>query len=154
MIKQWLVVVLAAGLITITAPLAAAQDNPANNQQTPPPENGRRHHGMPDPAERTRELTKRLNLSSEQQTKVQDILQTAHKQMESLRQDNSLSEQDRHAKMMEIRKGSDTQIRALLDGKQQKKFDEMQAEHERWGEGHRHGGPPEGGEPQGPPPPQ
>jgi hypothetical protein len=50
--------------------------------------------------------------------------------------------------MMDIRKTSDTQIRALLDSAQQKKWDEMQAKHEQWGHGH-HG---DAGDHQGPPP--
>src|SRR5271157_4845215 len=151
MLKQYLLVLLAAGLISIAAPFAAAQssnDSPPNNQQ-PPQDNGRWRHGPPDPAERTQELTKKLKLTSDQQTKVQDILQSEHSQMESLHQNNSLSQQDRRAKMMDIHKGTDTQIRALLDSTQQKKWDEMQAKREQWGS-HRHGG----GDQQGPPPQQ
>ena len=150
MLKQCLLVLLAAGLISIVVPFAAAQssnDSPANNQQSPPSQdNGRWHHGPPDPVQRTQELTKKLNLTSDQQTKVQDILQSEHSQMESLRQDASLSQQDRRAKMMEIHKSSDAQIRALLDSTQQKKWDEMQAKREQW-QGHLHGG-----DQQGPPP--
>ena len=155
MLKQCLLVLLAASLITIAVPFAAAQsnDNPPNNQQAPPPDNGRWHHGPPDPAQRTQELTKQLKLTSDQQTKVQDILQSEHSQMENLRQDNSLSQQDRHGKMMEIHKSTDTQIRALLDSTQQKKWDEMQAKREQWGQGHLHG-PPDGGDQPGPPPQQ
>ena len=52
--------------------------------------------------------------------------------------------------MMDIRKTSDTQIRALLDSTQQKKWDEMQAKREQWGHGH-HG---DAGDHQGPPPQQ
>jgi hypothetical protein len=73
--------------------------------------------------------------------------------MESLRQDSSLSQQDRHAKMMEIHKGTDAQVRALLDSTQQKKWDEMQAKREQWGQNRRHG-PPDAGDHQGPPPQQ
>ncbi len=128
MLKQCLLVLLAASLISIGAPFAAAQSS-----------NGGRHHAWPDPAERTQELTKKLKLNSDQQTKVLDILQSEHSQMESLHQDSSLSEQDRHAKMRDIRKSSDTQIRALLDSGQQKKWDEMQAKHEEWGHNHHPG---------------
>ena len=158
MLKQSLLVVLAASLIAIAAPFAVAQssaqppnDNPPNNQQSAPPDNGRWHHGPPDPAQRTQELTKQLKLTSDQHTKVQDILQSEHSQMESLHQDNSLSQQDRHGKMMDIRKSTDTQIRALLDSNQQKKWDEMQAKHEQWGQGHHHG-PPDAGDQPGTPP--
>jgi periplasmic protein CpxP/Spy len=156
MLKQSLLILLAAGLISIAAPLASAQENapdrPSNDQQSPPAQgNGRWRHGPPDPAQRTQELTKQLKLTSDQQTKVQEIFQSERSQMESLRQDNSLSQQDRRAKMMDIHKTSDTQVRALLDATQQKKWDEMQAKREQWMQNRRQG-PPEGGEPQGPPP--
>jgi hypothetical protein len=129
MLKQCLLALLAAALISIAVPFAAAQDNnsPNNQQSSPPQENGMRHHGPPDPAQRTAELTKQLTLTSDQQTKVQDALQSERTQMESLHQDSSLSQQDRRGKMMEINKSTDAQIRALLDSSQQKKWDEMQA---------------------------
>ena len=142
MLKQSLLILAAAGLISIAAPFAGAQD--ANSQQSAPmQENGGHHHGPPDPAKRTAELTKQLNLTSDQQPKVLDALQSEHSQMESLHQDSSLSREDRHAKMMDIRKSTDDQIRGLLDPTQQKKWDEMQAKHEQWMQ-NRHGGAPEG----------
>jgi periplasmic protein CpxP/Spy len=154
MIKHYLLVLLAASVISIAAPFAAAQssnDSSPNNQQ-PAQGNGGWHHGS-DPAQRTQELTKKLKLTSDQQTKVQDILQSEHSQMETLHQDSSVSQQDRRAKMMDIRKTGDTQIRALLDSTQQKKWDEMQAKREQWGGGHHHGAP-NGGDQQAPPPQQ
>jgi periplasmic protein CpxP/Spy len=158
MLKQCLLVLLAASLISIAAPFAAAQSSGQPSNDSPPSNqasqgNGGWHHGPPDPAQRTQELTKKLNLTSDQQAKVQDILQSEHSQMESLHQDSSLSQQDRRAKMMDIHKATDTQIRALLDSTQQKKWDEMQAKREQWGQ-NRHHGPPNGGDQQSPPPQQ
>lgn len=149
MLRKCLLVLLAASLISVAVPFAAAQSSDSAPNPQASQDNGRWHHGPPDPAQRTQELTKKLNLSADQQTKVQDLLQSEHSQMESLHQDNSLSQQDRRAKMMDIHKGTDTQMRALLDSTQQKKWDEMQAKREQWGS-HRHGG----GDQQGPPPPQ
>ena len=151
MLKQCLFILLAVSLVSVAVPFAAAQDSPPNNQQSPP-DNGRWHHGPPDPVQRTQELTKKLQLTSDQQTKVQDILQSEQAQMESLRHDNSLSEQDRRSKMMDMHKSTDTQIRALLDSNQQKKWDEMQAKRDQWGHGHH--GPHDAGDHQGPPPQQ
>jgi periplasmic protein CpxP/Spy len=153
MLKKCLPILLAASLISIAAPFAAAQfaaqSNDSPSTQQPAQGNGGWHHGSPDPAQRTQELTKKLNLTSEQQPKVQEILQSEHSQMESLHQDTSLSQQDRRAKMMDMQKSTHAQIRALLDSTQQKKWDEMQAKREQWGQGHRHGG-----DQQAPPPPQ
>jgi hypothetical protein len=147
MLRKPLLILLAAGIIAMAASFAAAQDSQPANQQ-PAPANGGWHHGPPDPAQRTAELTKKLKLTSDQQTKVQDILQSEHAQMETLHQDTSMSPQDRHAKMMDIHQNGDTQIRALLDSTQQKKWDEMQAKREQWGQGHHHGN----GDQQSPPP--
>jgi protein CpxP len=164
MLKQSLIALVAAGVISIAAPYAAAQDNSSmsngqsNSQSTDQQAaqaqgNGRWHHGPPDPAMRTQELTKKLKLTADQQTKIQAILETERSQMESLRQDTSSSQQDRHAKMMDIHQTSDGQIRTLLDSTQQKKWDAMQAKREQRMEDHR-GGPPNGGDPQAPPPQQ
>jgi len=156
MLKQFLLVLLAAGLISIAAPFAPAQDSSSNDQQSPPAhDNGHwRHGGPPDPAQRTQELTKQLKLTSDQQTKVQDVLTSEHSQMESLRQDTSGSQPDRRSKMMEIHKSSDAQIRALLDSTQQKKWDEMQAKRAQWMQGRGPGGSPDAGSGQQGPPPQ
>jgi periplasmic protein CpxP/Spy len=144
MLKKCFLVVLAAGLIATAIPFAAAQAS--DNQSAPPPaqdqDNGGRHHG-PDPAQRTQELTKKLKLTSDQQPKVQSLLESEHTQMESLHQDSSLSQQDRHSKMMDIRQTTDTQIRGLLDANQQKKWDEMQAKREHWGHKGQMGGSPQ-----------
>jgi protein CpxP len=156
MFKQCLLALVAAGAISMVAPFAAAQDGAAQDQQSAPaapsPDNGGRHHGPPDPAQRTRELTTKLNLTADQQTKVQDALQAERTQMESLRQDASTPQQDRRSKMMDIRKATDTQIRGVLDANQQKQWDEMQAKREQWMQ-HRQG-PPNGGSDQPAPPPQ
>ena len=147
MIKQPLLILVAAGLISI-APFATAQESPSNSQPSASSQEHGRHHGHEDPAQRTAELTKKLKLTSDQQTKVQDALQSEHSQMESLHQDSSLSQQDRRARMMEIRKSTDGQIRGLLDADQQKKWDEMQAQREqrmqnRHGDAGPQGAPPQ-----------
>jgi periplasmic protein CpxP/Spy len=149
--KHNLLILAAAGAFAIAAPFAVAQDSPSNDQQSQPSqEPGGAHHGHQDPAQRAQELTKHLNLTSDQQTKVQEIFQSERSQMESLRQDSSLSQQDRHAKMTEIRKNAESQVRALLDSNQQKKWDEMQAKREQRMQ-NRHG---ESGSDQPAPPPQ
>jgi periplasmic protein CpxP/Spy len=147
MLKQSLLVLVAAGAISIAAPFAAAQDSPSqNNDQQASQQQGHRH-GM-DPDQRTQELTKKLKLTTDQQAKVKDALVSEHSQMESLHQDSSLSQDDRRAKMMDIRKTTDTQIRGLLDSNQQKKWDEMQAQHAQWGQHHGQGAPDQQAPPQ------
>jgi Spy/CpxP family protein refolding chaperone len=152
MLKKCLLALIATGLISLTATFVAAQDSQSNDQQAPPPsqENGMRHHGF-DPAQRTAQLTKQLRLNSDQQAKVQAALESERSQMEGLRQDTSVSREDKHAKMMEIHQATDTQIRGLLDSNQQKKWDAIQANREQRMQEHRQGPPPDAGSA---PPPQ
>lgn len=162
MIKKCFPALLAATIISIAASFAVAQDNqsasPSQSQnsataeQTSPSAqgDGGRHHGSPDPATHAQMLAKHLKLSSDQQAKAQAAFETERSQMESLRVDSTLSQQDRHTKMMDIRKSTDAQVRAILDSNQQKKWDEIQAKREQRGENYRHGSSP-GGDQQTPP---
>jgi len=144
MLKHCFLALSLAALAYTVAPLAVAQDS-SNNQEQTAPEHGRRHF---DPAKRTEMLTKQLNLTSDQQGKVLDVLKSEQSQMESLHSDTSLSQDDRRAKMMDIHKTSNDQIRALLTPDQQKKFDEMQSKHEHWGHQGGQAAPPSGASPQ------
>ena len=131
---------LALALAGLACTVAVAQDNGS----APPAQSGQQpeHHRHMDPEKRTEMLTKHLKLSSDQQAKVLDILKSEQSQMEALHSDSSASQEDRHAKMMDIHKSSNDQIRALLDPSKQKKFDEMQSEHEHWGHGQGQGSGP------------
>ena len=142
MLKHCSLALLLAALACTAVPFAAAQDSGSSSNDQPsanaggPSEHGRGGHF--DPAKRTEMLTKRLKLTADQQPKVLDILKSAQSQMQSLRSDSSVSQEDRRSKMMDIHKTSDDQIRALLDANQQKKWDAMQSEHGQW-RGHRQG---------------
>ncbi|MFZ0318536.1 MAG: hypothetical protein WAL56_05370 [Candidatus Sulfotelmatobacter sp.] len=150
MVKKYLLILATSGALLMAASFAGAQDSQSNEPPAPPSQEmgGGRHHNPPDPAQRTAELTKHLNLTADQQTKVQSALEAQRSQMESVHQDSSLSQQDRRAKAMDIHKATDAQIRGLLDSNQQKKWDEMQARREQRMQ-NRGGGPPDAQ--QGPP---
>jgi len=125
--------------LTLASLLAAASFAVAQNgdQQAPPPPAGGEGHGHRrfDPEQRADMLTKHLKLTSDQHAKVLDILKSEQSQMESLRSDTSVAQEDRRSKMMDIHKASSDQIRGLLDANQQKKWDEMQSRREQW-QGH------------------
>lgn len=154
MFRRPILVLTAAGLISIGGAFAAAQDAPANSQQNPPAQGSEGGHHRPDPVRRTRELTKQLNLNSDQQSKVLAALESQRTQMDGLRQDTSLSQQDRRARMGAVHNSTNDQIRGLLDSSQQQKWDQMEAKHEQWMQNGRSGAPPEGGASQEAPPPQ
>lgn len=141
MLKHCLLALMLAGLV-YTVTLSVAQESGSTDQQSAPagapPDHGH-GRGHMDPAKRTEMLTKQLNLTSDQQPKVLDILKSEQSQMESLRSDSSVQQADRHSKMMEIHKASNDQIRGLLDSTQQQKFDAMQSKHEQM-QGRHEGG--------------
>lgn len=113
--------------VAIAAPQAPDQSAPpqAQNSAVPPQgnEGGHRHF---DPNRQLHMLTKRLNLTSEEQNQILPILTNRSQQAESLRSDSSLSPKDRHAKMRSIREDGDAQIRAVLNDTQKQAFDQMQ----------------------------
>jgi Spy/CpxP family protein refolding chaperone len=94
-------------------------------------------------------LTKRLNLTTDQQTQVKSIDEDTGKQMMAVRNDTSLSQDDRRSKMLGIRKASQEKIRGVLTDEQKTKYDALLTEQqERMKErGGGQGAPP-------PPPPQ
>src|SRR5262249_27180575 len=145
MLKHCLFVLTLAYLFCAVSSRAIAQDTGANNQQSTPgaPEGRPGHgpgHGSMAPSKRAAMLGKQLNLSPDQQSKVEEILKSEQSQMQSMRADSSVSQEDRHSKMMEIHKSSNDQIRALLNDDQQKKWDEIQSKQREWMQGHHHGG--------------
>jgi hypothetical protein len=137
MLKRCLIMLTMFGLMAAISASALPQDNGSAGQQAAPQGEPPEHHGGRhfDPAKRTEMLTKQLNLTSDQQPKVLEILKSEQSQMESLHSDASVVPEDRRSKMMEIHKTSSDQIRALLDSNQQKKWDAIQSRHEQW-QGH------------------
>lgn len=73
----------------------------------------------PEPLQR---LTKQLNLTIDQQTKLKPILEQEQREMEAARKDETLSKQDRRARIAQIRQMTKPQIEAILTPDQQKKF--------------------------------
>lgn len=67
-------------------------------------------------------MTKELNLSADQQTKLKPILEDQQKQIDAVWQDASLSEDAKKAKKTEIKSETSTKIKALLNTEQQEKY--------------------------------
>jgi len=94
-------------------------------------------------------LTKKLNLTPEQVTQVKAINDDSRKQMMALREDTSIAQADKRAKMVDIYKASQDKIRAILTDDQKAKYDALQAEVRDRMESRRGGA---GGAPASPPP--
>jgi Spy/CpxP family protein refolding chaperone len=88
-------------------------------------------------------LSRELKLTKDQKTKIRPILEDQFQQISRLRQDTSMTWQDKRAKFMEIRHKTLDQIHPLLTGKQQAKLQEIEQRREQrmksWQS--RHGAP-------------
>ena len=78
-----------------------------------------------DPQRQVQMLTKKLNLTADQQQQLLPILTARNQQIQSIRNDSSLSRKDRHEKMLAIREDSQNKIKALLTQDQQQTYDQM-----------------------------
>lgn len=113
------------------------------------PEMPREGRGPGGPGHRIDRLSKDLNLTSDQQTKLKSILENQKTQLDSLRDDSSLTEEQRRAKFDEIRKVTQSDINNILTDEQKTKFADIQSKmkerRQRRPEGEGHGdsyGPP------------
>ncbi|MEJ2009739.1 MAG: hypothetical protein P8Z30_16560 [Acidobacteriota bacterium] len=87
---------------------------------------GRRMHRHWGPEQQLARMTTQLHLTDAQQAKIKPILQKQHKEMVALRQDTSMSREDRFAKFREIRKETMTKIHPILTTEQQEQMEKMQ----------------------------
>jgi protein CpxP len=116
------------GALVVAGSAAFAQsDSPA--QQSTPMAPGP-HHGMSADDQLAR-MTKDLNLTSDQATQIKPILVSRQQQMMTLRQDQSMSQEDKMAKMKSLREDSNTKIAAVLNDTQKQQFAEMQAKQQQ-----------------------
>jgi periplasmic protein CpxP/Spy len=140
---------LATGLTLGSAAAFAQQDSPAApdaSAQQPGNGGGRMGRMQMSPDDRLAQMTKRYDLSADQQTQIKPILADQQQQMTALRGDSSMSREDKMAKMMSIREGANSKISAILNDSQKQKFaDDQQKMQQRMMQ--RGGGAPAGAPP-------
>ena len=67
-----------------------------------------------------------LNLTDEQKTKLQPILQDENRQIEALRNDTSMTQEQKIAKANEVRQNASPKIKAILTAEQLQKLADLQ----------------------------
>lgn len=141
---------LAIPLLAVIAPAAQYQGGGMGG-------GGRR--GPMTPNDRLKRLTKALNLTADEQTKIKPVLMDEQKNMGNLRSNSSGDRQAMRDQMMKIQQDANDQIRAVLDDTQKGKFEDMLKAQQQRMQNRRGGGMrgpvgPGGGDNQGGPPPQ
>ena len=125
-----------------------AQDAPPS----PPQVQGGPGRGGPEQQQRQLDrMTSQLGLTPDQVTQVRLIQADSHTKMMAMRDDTSMSQDDKRSKMMSMRQAEQSKIRGVLTDDQKTRYDAMlkQMQEGRGGYGRSGGG--NGG---APPPPE
>lgn len=123
---------LAVGLVISGSQLFAQDQNAgssssANQSESQTMKSGQHgawhhgHHMNPDRA--VERMTKRYNLTQDQQSKIRTILTGEHQQMMSVRDNTSISKADRWQKMKDIHSDTVAKIEGTLNPQQKEKFE-------------------------------
>ena len=151
--KRQLCSLVLTGLLA-TGVMLAQEPGSAPEQGAPQADGGGHHHGrgFGDPDQRLAHMTKRYNLTADQQSQIKPLLQDEQQQMQALRSDTSTPREDRRAKMQSIHQASTQKIEAVLTDDQKQKFEADQQKFESRRAEHRHGGGEGAGDATGQPP--
>ncbi len=132
--------IILGALLSASVMFAQAPDSnqapAANAPQSAPAQPGDQHRHF-DPSQFAAHLGQRLGLTSDQVAQITPILTARQQQMQTLRADASLSEQDRHTKARAIRQDTNSKIEAVLNDQQKQQFEQMLAQrraHRRHGQ--------------------
>ena len=118
--------VLVSGL-TGSALLAQDQAQPGPSAPTSQGTSAQPHK-VPNPQHQAKRMAKRLGLSSDQKAQIEPILADRDQQMQNLRNNTTLTPQDRKAQIRGIVEGSDGKIEAILNDTQKQQYEQMKQE--------------------------
>jgi protein CpxP len=116
--------VLALSAFAIQSSSSSSQDQDKQSDHAGQGHMKRGH--MPSAEAQLKHITEALNLTDDQQATVKGILEDTHKQADAVMDDKSLSQEDRHAKLMGLHNAAHAKMRNILTDEQKKKFDDMQ----------------------------
>jgi periplasmic protein CpxP/Spy len=111
-------------ILLLAAGLTFAQPSQQSQAPTSDKHAGMHHEESAD--QHLQMLSEKLNLTDDQKAKVKPILQDQMQQMKAVREDSSLSEEQKRAKMKSVHESMHDQINAVLTPEQQEKFKQMQ----------------------------
>jgi protein CpxP len=118
-------VLMICGLLLGVITFAQAQDGGGRKMQTPEER----------ATKRTEQLTKKLNLTADQQTKVKAIFLDQATAMSKLREENKGDRDGAMAKMKAAGEDTDAKLGAVLTDDQKKTYEEMKANMKKRGPG-------------------
>jgi periplasmic protein CpxP/Spy len=114
-------------LVLLAAGLTFAQTSQESQAPTPDKHAGMHHNGD-DADQHLQMLSDKLNLTDDQKAKIKPVFQGQMQQMNAVREDSSLSQEQKRAKMKSIHESLHDQINAVLTPEQQAKFEQLRQE--------------------------
>jgi len=114
-------------LVLLAVGLTFAQTSQESQAPTSDKHAGMHHNGE-SADQHLQMLTEKLNLTDDQQAKLKPIFEDQMQQMKAVREDSSLSQEQKRAKMKSIHESLHDQISAVLTPEQQAKFKQMRQE--------------------------
>lgn len=87
------------------------------------------HHMHHDPHKQAMHLSKKLGLSADQTAKLEPILAQRHDQMEALRQNTSLTPDQRKEQMRDLNRNTHQQLAGVLTPDQMEQWKQMRKQH-------------------------
>jgi periplasmic protein CpxP/Spy len=115
-------------LMLLAAGLTFAQTSQETPAPAPDKHAGMHHHNGESADQHLQMLSEKLNLTDDQKAKLKPILQDEIQQIKTVREDSSLSQEQKHAKLESIHESMHDQIHAVLTPEQQAKFKQMRQE--------------------------
>ena len=119
--KLSLVAALAVGGLLACATVTSAQDAPKKKG--------------PTVEQRVDRMNTELNLTADQKTKVTALFEDSQKKMRELRQDTSLSQEDRREKVRGMREAEDKKLKEILTPEQWEKWQKVRPQGGKGGNG-------------------
>lgn len=98
----------------------------ALGQETAAKHGGAAQDSLPTAEEQMKVLSEKLDLTAEQQIKIKPILRRLHEATEKIIEDQTLSRDERLAKVRPHRLLADQKIREILSAEQKKKLDQYE----------------------------
>lgn len=115
--------IAATALITCSSALAEDSTNAPDTASTNSFPQAGPHGKIHNPG--IERMAQVLNLSDSQRTQIEPLLMSEHQKIRELREDSSLSPDDKRAKMKEIREDTMAQLESVLTPEQYSKWKEM-----------------------------
>jgi Spy/CpxP family protein refolding chaperone len=140
--KKQICTIALSGLLALGMTAAAAAQDAMQPQGGSMQGPGGHHGGWGNPDEQLAHMTKRYNLSADQQNQIKPILVAQKQQMDQLHSDTSMSREDKMAKMQSLHADSKSKIEAILTGDQKQMYEADQAKMEEHRGGNMSGAPP------------